>query len=176
MFTKRPKADPPSCAHDTASCKRYQWWIKQQGKTVKITRGAFAGYIGRLHGVNYNYGVIAHRAGCYLHASIRHLDVAYVDLQVVDENSTPPKCCECCCGYCNHCGHGLIGGECDVQCHGAPYHPEPLSTEEQAKYLTKLVLFGTAYNATREQIVARVQERLEQYRHLNSECHGAGHC
>lgn len=59
-----PEKDNPCCKHNTPECQQYQWWLKQMGKTVRVTRGAFAGYLGRLSGVDYASGQITHRSGC----------------------------------------------------------------------------------------------------------------
>jgi hypothetical protein len=160
-----PPKDDPCCRHDTSECQRYRWWIKQTGKTVRVTQGAFAGYEGRLTGTNFTHGIVSHRAGCQLHASWGTIVITYADLEVV-RGGGPPECCgkECCCGPCDRCGAGLMGGECVAECRKVRGHPDLQTVEEHAKRLTKLVLFSTAYGS-REQTAARVQEHLERYFH-----------
>jgi hypothetical protein len=36
----------------------YNYWKGQQGRTVRITRGALSGRCGRLKGVCYSYGTV----------------------------------------------------------------------------------------------------------------------
>lgn len=82
--------------HNGRSCEVYHWWIDQHGKTVKITRGAFAGTIGRLGGLDYTRAEVKYRTGCHLHYTVRSIWVTYTDLQVVDV--TEPECHDGCCG------------------------------------------------------------------------------
>lgn len=179
-----PAADLTHCTHDTAECQRYQWWIKQHGKTVRVTRGAFAGYIGRLCGLGFTHGTVVHRAEYGLPSSTRELTVAYTDLEVVDDGpGEPPSCCECCCGYCDRCGHGLTGGECSNECHNnigdrlegirqglADLARDPKTARRHAAWITKIVLYATAYGRSREHTAEQVEEYLMQHFLLDSEC------
>ncbi len=60
------------------------------------------------------------------------------------------------------------GGSPDSDCPGVE-KGSPLTIRGHAKRITKLVLFSTAYNASRDATDQRVQEHLERYFRLTSE-------
>jgi len=102
---KKPKKKPEEktthkCClhngHDGRTCEVYHWWLDQQGKTVKITKGAFAGTIGRLSGgLAYTRAEVKYRTGCHLHYTARSIWVTYTDLEMVNE--TERECHDGCC-------------------------------------------------------------------------------
>jgi hypothetical protein len=53
----------------------YQYWLRQQGQTVRITRGALAGTSGRLTGICHQYGMV------FL-GEKKTVDVVWGDLEV----------------------------------------------------------------------------------------------
>lgn len=64
-----------------------------------MTKGALAGLVGRLNGVNYEYGEVVYRTGCRTHAEHRSVWIAYEDLVIsghtthIDECHHQPCCC-----------------------------------------------------------------------------------
>ncbi len=71
----------------------YDWWLGQQGKTVKVTKGAFSGYIGRLSGTRGpTYGTVVFRTGKADRAYVREVQVIWADLEVVGD--ADDSCCQ----------------------------------------------------------------------------------
>lgn len=69
--------------------KAYEWWLEQAGKTVRVTRGAFAGYVGRLSGSRApKYGTVTFHTGVQSHAYVREVTVIWADLELVDDCCT----------------------------------------------------------------------------------------
>ena len=79
-----------SACKDKNCSAAYYWWLRQQGKTVKVTKGAFSGYIGRLSGTRVPMcATVAFRTGRADRAYVREVQVIWADLEVVDDS-----CCQ----------------------------------------------------------------------------------
>ena len=85
-------SNSPECkCGDHLSRHSYEWWLKQQGKTVRITKGSLHGYMGRLSGpICSGYATVTFRTGMPAKAYLREVKVIYGDLEVVDD---PGLCC-----------------------------------------------------------------------------------
>ncbi len=86
MFSKCKCKIGQNCNCEKQRHPSYEWWLTQQGKTVRITRGAFRGYMGRLDGLNYECGNVAFRTGTAARAYVRTVWIVYNDLEVVDDS------------------------------------------------------------------------------------------
>lgn len=91
MFNKKDRTP-----QDSTKDPHYQYWVRAIGKTVRITKGALAGTVGRLGGTNYRSGLVVFRTEDRCHTSIKDVWVSYADL-VVD------YCTRCCWHYDCHC-------------------------------------------------------------------------